>query len=233
MHLTFVHGGPGFKDYLKEPFQNALPGYQKVFYTQLCGPEVLVDDLVRQLEDKVESCGGPVCLIAHSWGAYLSLELLSKKAPASVKGIVLLNMHPSMDTVTKAFLENLSSSQLENPTPIDVMFTDKDRSMGIDLFTHNPPDQEFFNRIETNYMNVTDHLETFRRLQIPVHLITGESDLRVSARLFPELIKDHPGSVTLDTIAGAGHFPFLAKEDLEQTCQSIESFLKTLNQRLA
>ncbi len=75
--IALVHGGPGAlgdMGYLSELLSEYV-GVIEPLQTKSC-----IDELVEELADVLEnSCEEPIILIGHSWGAWLSYILASKK----------------------------------------------------------------------------------------------------------------------------------------------------------
>lgn len=53
--LIFFHGGPGFQDYLKPYFNSLEEQFECIFFDQLRGPQVEMNDLLKQLDDIIQS----------------------------------------------------------------------------------------------------------------------------------------------------------------------------------
>ena len=100
--LFLLNGGPGLPcDYLREPMLRLVDdGYRVVIYDQLgCGASDRPKDpalwtisrYVEEVETVRQSLGlGPVHLLGHSWGGWLSIEY-ALTYPQAMKSLVLSN----------------------------------------------------------------------------------------------------------------------------------------------
>lgn len=46
--IIFIHGGPGFKDYLKPYFNELENEFKCIFYNQKRGSKVRIEDLINE-----------------------------------------------------------------------------------------------------------------------------------------------------------------------------------------
>lgn len=88
-NYIFLHGGPGFSNYLKPFFQDLAVDGKLVFYDQLKGPETTIENLIQQLDEIVNNLEGDKILIGHSWGSTLGIEYVSR-FESKISSLVLM-----------------------------------------------------------------------------------------------------------------------------------------------
>ena len=88
--IIFLHGGPGFKDYLKPYLSDLKADFNCIFYDQKRGAKIRIDDLVLELDKLVESQSDKPILLGHSWGGVLGTEY-TKRFQSKVSGLVLMS----------------------------------------------------------------------------------------------------------------------------------------------
>ena len=72
--VIFLHGGPGFTDYLQPYFDDIFIEHECVFYDQSQGKDIKMSDLIAQLDEQVNNCSSKPILVGHSWGGVLGTE---------------------------------------------------------------------------------------------------------------------------------------------------------------
>ena len=90
VNIVFLHGGPGFSNYLEPFFKNIDPSVNAIFYDQLKGEAVSIDGLVDQLDSYINSLEGLKYIVGHSWGATLGLEYMTR-FEEKISGLVLMS----------------------------------------------------------------------------------------------------------------------------------------------
>lgn len=216
----FIHGGPGFQEYLR-PYFSAIPDGR--FYGQK-SPIETVDEAVQELGTQIGARPG-VNLIGHSWGAILALEYASKHA--NVKSLVLMSAPLSFEC-EKDFAEEAQKRGLANPTPVDFFLSSEERKdpaciSAIEkmMATFNPASIQ---NIFENYWSRFDLRPALSKLKIPVLVTYGSEDIRVPASKQREYRKLNPKIKTAE-ISGAGHFPFLLKAHRDELHKLLLGFL--------
>lgn len=231
--LIFVHGGPGFDDYLAKSFakitkENNLPS---VFYTQK--KDVPLEELVIQLQREIERAPTEnVVLVGHSWGGALAVETLKRTLSKKVVGLVLMDSPVSFDfdDAFKAELKRLGLDK--NYTSADIFLSAKQRK--------NPEserylsevmetlDQKSLDRIYDSYLGTLQLRPLLKSLQIPTLFIFGENDVRVPAHYQKEIASSMSNAKTVQ-IQGSGHFPFLLDDEKNQVITAIKEFVTAID----
>jgi pimeloyl-ACP methyl ester carboxylesterase len=213
-NLIFLHGGPGFKDYLQPYFHPLSDQFRCSFYNQLRGPDVTIERLVIQLLEQVKSRPGAV-LVGHSWGAVLAIEF-ARRYENLVSGLVLMcaglstaQWHEYNTDIEKLGLSNASDADLflvPGDLPGGKIVLDK---MMVDF------SGETFGSVYGSYIKTFDLTTTLSHLRIRIVNIFAEKDLRFPVRI-PRSFRAINSRIEDHEIAGAGHFPFLQEPHRQQ-----------------
>lgn len=85
--LIFLHGGPGYPDYLAEYFRDAFsPGFGLTFYDQAQGPHIRLKNLIIQLDAIVRGKGEDVRIPARSVARLAELNPMVKNLESRDRG---------------------------------------------------------------------------------------------------------------------------------------------------
>lgn len=229
--VIFVHGGPGFDEYLEQSFGGPMKdAHVKCrFYQQT--KNVSMSALTQQLAHEILSAQETnVFLVGHSWGVALSLETLKQESKCleKVSGLVLIDGFVSAD-MDQAFHEELKNrGLLEKYSMEDIFLSDEDLKVQ-ELRNYlkqlmETLDASSLDRIYKEYIESVDLRPFIKTLQIPVSVIYGEKDVRVPATYHQSYASLFPNVDVLE-IKGAGHFPFLRASDLALVVERISKLL--------
>lgn len=226
MRLIFLHGGPGYPDYLEPFFSDAFQDDIKpVFYSQIQTDPISIEDLVAELDQKVWADSRPVILVGHSWGGAFAVEYYRRKFPPHIKGIVLIGAFLCADDATTEYRRELELRRLENPTTEQVFLTPSEVSLAgslIDRLTASF-NVRCFRALWDGFISAFDARSFIASSKIPVLNIFGENDIRIPARKVREYSKLSPFVKNVE-IEEAGHFPFIHEKDREAVTRAIEGF---------
>jgi pimeloyl-ACP methyl ester carboxylesterase len=219
--LIFLHGGPGFRDYLKPFFEVLSDRFNCVFFDQVRGPTVKIDEMLSQLNSLVRSIPGNKILIGHSWGAVLATAYVTQYQE-QLAGFVLMSTGLSHKHWNDEFQVELTKLGLLDAKPDEIFLTPREAKEGTSFLDQvwESFSNETFESMQT-YLDSYDLTDSFRDISIPILNIFGEKDVRFPARIcrtFQTLNK----RVTNFEIAGAGHFPFLQMEGREKIYKILE-----------
>lgn len=124
--LIFLHGGPGYEDYLEEYFKDEFPEHLDcVFYTQSHGSDVSVSRLLEEVHRHLEGRPSPY-LLGHSWGGVLAQKYLEAYPEQKVEGLILMSSFLDHQKLTAAFEAATTCAGLEHPTLTKVFYTDEE-----------------------------------------------------------------------------------------------------------
>lgn len=218
--LVFLHGGPGFTDYLEPYFQDFNRDFDCHFYDQLQGPKVSFEDLIQQLQGKVQPLSSPI-LVGHSWGAVLAVEF-ALRFPEQFKGIVTMCAALSSEQWLD-YRKDLVRLNLVNATPDKIFLVPDDGEAGKIFLeqTWATFSEETFNSLSEAYIKNFDLIKRLNEIKKPFVNIYGELDLRTSPRLATALSAFNPMIVN-HQIVGASHFPFLQKKHKAKILQILK-----------
>ena len=228
-HFIFLHGGPGYRDYLAPYFRETLPeGYESHFYDQARGADVSVDALVRQLDGVVQSIwqkiNEPIYLVGHSWGGALALEYLRQER-SQIQGLVLIDACIRKNDVYDEFQAEMKRLNIREDDIESIFFAEDEKTEGRKLLIKINPefDGEVFEKIERSYLRYLDLTEVVRALSIPILNIYGGNDVRIPARTIAGFRSLNDKIRTIE-IAGAGHFPFVLPHRRDLIIEEIVRF---------
>lgn len=208
--LIFLHGGPGFKDYLKPFFLELGIKFDCIFYDQIQGPKVCVLDLITQLDGIVNRHPSKqIILVGHSWGGTLAVEY-AIQYQAKIAGLVLLSAGLCREHWFDEFHQELKDLGLEDAGPNEIYLGPEDIEWG-SVFLQKCWDtfsEETFASLNQNSVNNFNLIESFALLTLPIINVFGQNDIRFPARILRKYNQYNPRVRNLE-ISKAGHFPFL------------------------
>lgn len=221
--FVFLHGGPGFKDYLR-PFFADLGGHRAIFYDQLSGPQVTVTDLLAQLDDVVSALGEKVILCGHSWGAVLGIEYAAM-FPEKTAALVVMSSGLNFTHWKHEFeLEKEQRGLIGAPAEeIFLSSAEREEWKGFLDSTWEGFSGETFDSLYHGYVIGYDLGQKFAQLKIPIRVIFGSEDLRFPARV-ARTVAGHNSKAQAIEIFGAGHFPFLKARDRRRVIDELWRF---------
>ena len=222
--IIFLHGGPGFKDYLR-PFFEPINGADCIFYDQEQGSEVTVDDLVSQLDKFVDKASVRPWLLGHSWGGVLAVEY-AKENQDKLAGIALLGTGLSSEQWLQ-YRDDLKAKGLQDASPEEIFLVPDEFEAGKPFLEKiwNGFSDETFESISKKYLKRYNLLTSLAGFQIPVLSFYGDSDLRFSPEIAKSFKKYNDRVIEVE-IPNAGHFPFLSKPNSELFISEICRFSK-------
>lgn len=208
-NLVFLHGGPGFKDYLRPFFEDLSDSFSLTFYNQLQGPSIGIDDLIFQLDKIVDSLNGKIILAGHSWGGVLATEYATRFS-SKIHGLVLMNTNLCIQHWDDEFEKEKVRLGLIDAKREEIYFSQTERPSGETFLDEvwKTLSEETFNSLYESYIRHFDLRKNLTSFQFPVHLISGSNDVISPARVSKGLIPDR----SCLEISDAGHFPFLRQE---------------------
>lgn len=220
--FIFLHGGPGFRDYLRPYFETLESDFRCVFYDQLRGAEVTMDPLLAQLDAIVESQQNKVVLIGHSWGGVLATQY-ALTHQEKLAGLVLMSTGLNITQWRDEFHAELAARNLEGAAPEKIYLVEDELQLGNTLLasTWEIFSEETFDQLFETYVKDYDLTQEIAKIQVPILNIFGDGDVRFPPRVsrtfrsFNQRIEDFE-------MKNAGHFPFL----LEENRQKIVALLK-------
>ena len=224
-YLIFLHGGPGFKDYLEPYFPKLIGKYNCTYYNQLQGKDLKVDDLIMQLDEIVREKDTQVALLGHSWGGVLATEYV-KRNPSRIKSLILMStgLNSQQWTLYNRELEESGRSDISRE---ELFFTASETQAGKRLFEHecwNGFSEETFDAIFSDYLKSYNLLEVLGDFTMPILNIYGEKDLRFSTDI-TETFKGYNSKIQNLEIKDSGHFPYILDQNRNHIVSKIEEFL--------
>lgn len=224
--LIFLHGGPGFRDYL-EPFFGPLKSdFECVFYDQLQGEKVSVDDLIGQIDQFVSTSSDKVVLLGHSWGAVLAAEYVIRH-PHNIAGLVLMSTGLKSEHWKDDFRKELARLGLLNAKPEEIFLLPDELEEGTVLLDKvwETFSEVTFDHLDINYLRQYDLTSGIKTVQAPILNIFGDRDIRFSARV-AKTFRDFNNAIIDFEVTNAGHFPFLKTRNREKIFEVIrQTFL--------
>ena len=225
--LIFLHGGPGYGDYLEEFFKEAFPeNIDCVFYTQSHGADIGISMLLKEVDEHVQGKPSPY-LVGHSWGGVLAQKYLEAYPDKKMKGLILMSSFIDYQKLNEAFIEATRKAGLEHPTLTKVFYTDEELSASKGIRQKiKTYDEGFFKKIHHDFLDEFHGEEFFKRLDLPILNIFGTDDLRTPAPMLQELADLNPRVENLE-VPNAGHFPFILPENRKIITSGVLNFLGT------
>lgn len=223
--LIFLHGGPGYDDYMSRYFEGKFPEtFELVFYTQLKSATITIDILVEELGQFIGP--GPTILIGHSWGAVLATEYLKRTKDEHIKGIVFINGFLCTEHITTEYKKELAARGMQKPNLEQIFFTQRElpHTASLHSLLKSTYEETTFRTLWDNFVSRFDNRKYAKLMKVPLLNILGDGDIRIPSRIVRTYADLNPKIRNVE-ILGAGHFPFLLDEDLKQVAQAIESFV--------
>lgn len=206
--IIFLHGGPGFKDYLKPYFNEIESEFDCIFYDQKRGSEVRIEDLIKELNDLVTSLSSKPILLGHSWGGVLATEY-AKTHQDKIHGLILMNTGLSSEQWIQ-WNDELDQLGLGDATAEELFLSYNEKEEGAKLLkkTMESFSGETFDNLFSSYLESYNLLEDLKNIKVATLNIYGENDLRFSRKVTTSF-RDYNESIVDFEVLGAGHFPFL------------------------
>lgn len=226
MNIIFLHGGPGFSNYLEPFFKNIDESVNAVFYDQLKSESVSIDALVGQLDDYVNTLTGPTYIVGHSWGATLGLEYVAR-FEGKISGFILMSSGLNFNHWKIEFDLEKERRGLTTAPP-EMIFLAKEERVDWSGFLEGMWDtfsDETFHSLYDGYIASHDLTSQFSKLKIPVLVIFGSEDVRFCPRV-AKTLSQYNQNAELFEVVGAGHFPFLLASHREIVFDKILSFVR-------
>ena len=226
--IIFLHGGPGFQDYLKPFFEELNNDFKCIFYDQVRGPEIKIENMLFQLDEIINSLSGKIILLGHSWGAVLATEYAGRNQ-SKLSGLVIMSTGLSDKHWKDEYCKELKDLGLENAEPEQIFFTPEEVDLGKTILDKawDTFSEETFNSIKYSYLEKYDVTPLLKSLKIPAINIFGEKDVRFPARV-ARTFSSYNSAIVDYQIPNAGHFPFLLSSGRIQICKILKgNFLKT------
>jgi pimeloyl-ACP methyl ester carboxylesterase len=219
--LIFLHGGPGFSDYLKPYFTELETKFDCIFYDQVRGPLVTLREQMSELHSLVLKSRNKVVLIGHSWGGVLATNYASTYEE-KLAGLVLMSTGLNALQWRDEFRAELKNLGLENASPEEIFLAPAEREIGKLLLVsvEQTFSEETFDHIFSTYLNTYDLTKNLQRLQIPVLNIFGANDVRFPLRVARSFRKIKKDVIELE-LPNTGHFPFLLIENRKKISKLI------------
>jgi pimeloyl-ACP methyl ester carboxylesterase len=207
--IIFLHGGPGFQDYLKPFFKDLEDDFQCIFYDQVSGPEIKIENMLIQLDEIVSSVSGKIILLRHSWGAVLATEYAGRNQ-SKLSGLVIISTGLSHKHWKDEYYKELENFGLQNAVPEQIFLTPEEVELGETILDKSWEtfSEVTFNSIKQSYLENYDVTPLLKLLKIPVISIFGEKDVRFPARV-SKTFRSFKSDIIDFQILNAGHFPFL------------------------
>lgn len=220
--FIFLHGGPGFKDYLRPYFTQLEKRFECIFYDQIRGSKVTIQDQVNELHSHVLKAAKKVVLIGHSWGGVLATKYASVHED-KLAGLVLMSTGLNALQWREEFRTELKNLGLEDASPEEIFLTPAELDLGKPVLktTTESFSEETFDNIFSTYLSNYDLTKAFQDLQIPVLNIFGEKDVRFPLRVSKSFQKMKKDVIELE-LPNTGHFPFLLIENRKKIAALIE-----------
>jgi len=226
--IVFLHGGPGYGEYLERFFADSLSSYFScVFYEQLRKLPITIDDLIIQVLQKMGTDNGDVYLVGHSWGGVLAIETYKRTRDPRVKGIVLISSFLCAADSTTEYEKELASLNIQNPRIEQIFFTPEELQVSSEFVKHLDAsfDENICNQIERNFLDDYDAREFVKTISVPVLNIFGERDIRIPSRR-QRTYAQLNNRIQNFEVKGAGHFPFLLPEHCIEVVSAIRRFVE-------
>jgi len=220
--LIFLHGGPGFKDYLKPYFTQLEKRFKCIFYDQIRGPKVTIQDQINELHSLVLNSPNKAVLIGHSWGGVLATKYASAYED-QLAGLVLMSTGLNASHWRDEFRAELKNLGLVDASLEEIFLTPIELEFGKPVLdaTGESFSEETFDHIFSTYLSNYDLTKDFQNLQIPVLNIFGEKDVRFPLRVTRSFQKLKKDVIELE-LPNTGHFPFLLIENRKKIAELIE-----------
>ncbi len=222
--IIFLHGGPGFKDYLAPYFKELDNDFKLVFYDQLQASHLRVEDLIHQLDQIVDEQTDKPILLGHSWGGVLATQYTLEKQK-KLSGLVLLCTGLSSSQWTQ-YHDELEEMGLEDAPAEKIFLTQDELKIGKPFLNKvmESFSSETFDSLADTYLDNYDLLSQISKIKIPILNIFGEKDLRFSIKVTTKF-KEYNSHIKDIKILNTGHFPFLTSEGRTKISKSLKYYL--------
>jgi proline iminopeptidase len=220
--LIFLHGGPGFRDYLRPYFSSLEDRFKCVFFDQTRGASVEIHHLLEQLDGIVNAESGKVVLIGHSWGGVLGTEYASRYEE-KLAGLVLISTGLKASQWKEEFRLELKNLSLEDAPPEKIFLIPAEEELGRPLLdsTWSSFSGETFDNLNATYLSNYDLTLKIAHIKIPILNIFGENDVRFPTRVTKTFRTLNDRIVDCE-ISKAGHFPFLLDSNKKKIIKLID-----------
>ncbi len=223
--IIFLHGGPGFSDYLKPYLFDLNKDFKCIFYDQARGEKIVVKDLLTELDSIVSKESKPI-LLGHSWGGVLAVEY-AKNNMSKIGGLVLMSTGLS-SAQWMQYRDELDAIGLGDAPPEKIFLTPIELVEGKKLLdkTWETFSEATFDSLNKTYLEKYNLLSSLSGFSFPILNVFGEKDLRFSQNVTKSFKKYNSSVMDLE-VPNAGHFPFLDMTNREKIVNKIgEIFLK-------
>jgi pimeloyl-ACP methyl ester carboxylesterase len=224
--IIFLHGGPGFRDYLEPFFRPLKKDFECVFYDQLQGEKISIEDLVAQLDGFVSNSSDKVVLVGHSWGAVLATEYATRH-PDKIAGLVLMSTGLKTEHWKDDYRKELSRLGLLNAKPEEIFLLPDELEDGTVLLGRiwKTFSEVTFDHLDNTYLGQYDLTARVRAIGCPILNIFGDRDVRFPARV-AKAFREMNSAIIDFEVTNAGHFPFLKTRNCEMILELIrQTFL--------
>ncbi|MBF9002958.1 alpha/beta fold hydrolase [Vibrio nitrifigilis] len=220
--IIFLHGGPGFDDYLESYFSNLNDTFNCVFYSQKKGPNIVIDELVEEIDVLVNKCEHKPIILGHSWGGVLALKYNSL-FKNKICGLILMNTGLNTEQWLQ-YRETLKSLKLEDAEPEDIFMTEKEKLIGLTFFENvsRTLSVDTFSSIFERFLSNFDLINELSAISFPILNIFGGKDYRFPVEIARSFKKFNPNIIELE-LRDSGHFPFILEDKLDRICLTINN----------
>lgn len=224
--LIFLHGGPGFKDYLKPYFEALTNNYNCIFYDQFYGPDVTLEKMLTQLDTIVNSSLGNITLIGHPWGAVLAVEYAAINQN-KLSSLVIMSTGLNHKHWKDEFYKELDELGLKDVGLEQIFLTSDEFELGLPFLakTEKTFSEETFNNISSSFLKNFNTTSLLSSIKIPILNIFGEKDIRFPTRVTKSFRSFNQNILDFE-ILDAGHFPFLKESGRIQIYKIFKSHLQ-------
>ncbi|MFM2484992.1 alpha/beta fold hydrolase [Celerinatantimonas yamalensis] len=225
--IIFLHGGPGFDDYLESYFSILNDTFTCIFYSQKKGPNIIIDELIEEIDLLVNKCEHKPIILGHSWGGVLALKYISL-FKNKICGLILMNTGLNTEQWLK-YRETLKLLKLEDAEPEDIFMTEKEKLKGLTFFKNMSKtlSEDTFNSIFKHFLSNFDLINELSVISFPILNVFGEKDHRFPVEIARSFKKFNPNIIELE-LRDSGHFPFILEDKLDRICSTIN---KTFNKK--
>jgi pimeloyl-ACP methyl ester carboxylesterase len=204
-----------------DAFEHQIPALREIAtcaVADLTRGETIAELAAQAME---EAPAGPLCVIGHSMGGYVALEI-ARRWPERLERLALLNTHarPDSPESTENRRRLMALAEKDFPAVIDTL-TPK-------LFTAAHQEEigmtgtfsemalgtgkEAFARQERAIIGRIDSRPHLGRIGVPTLVVAGRDDQLMPLEWLEELARGIPGA-RLEVIEGSGHMSSLEKPD--------------------
>lgn len=228
---VLVHGGPGAAGSLKG-FAQELNERSHIGIVEAIQSRYSIAELIEELYDQIIGhCSGKVCLIGHSWGAWLA-AFFAEKHPECIRHMILIGSAPLEDK----YVPEISTRRFQNISEkdrvifqrlIDNRATEEDMEKISDIVQKSDnycpenrekheadnTDSEMYHKIWSEAAKLRTSgqlLKSFQNIKSKIYLIQGEADPHPAEGVTLPLQENHvPCEAYI--LRKCGHNPFMEK----------------------